>query len=450
MNGKAVVTGKVGLKLIYIDTDNMTNTISDNQSFSESFSDASITKDSYITLNNITIQNTVLSNDGILKVNCEVTLKPTMFLNLAVNTNLNTENLITKKSELKTSCISSNVNTNFDYTSNIETKDSISKILCNSSYFNLTDISPNEGTVTVEGKLHTCVLYEVLEDNNAKLKEIHDTFNLKTDVQINDVLPDSVLDLCFTIDKSKERITIEKDEDSNSIIIENNVKVCGVVIKELNVDIVDDAYSVVSEVETVSSSREYFKTIDTFTCSENIFGEISLSDEETAIDEILTNMNISTETTNVYIKNSTVYIEGIVNSTIAYIDENNEYKQKTTQIPFIINSNHNAESIACSSINVGIADYKFKVKRGTIIELEYTLNATLKIYQKDSIQMVDNVNFGKTLDFSNYDYQIYIAKPNESMWNLCKRIKCSLEDVINQNKNLPTQLIGGERIIIKR
>ena len=86
VNGKAVVTGKVGLKLIYIDTDNMTNTISDNQSFSESFSDASITKDSYITLNNITIQNTVLSNDGILKVNCEVTLKHRKLNNKKIRT----------------------------------------------------------------------------------------------------------------------------------------------------------------------------------------------------------------------------------------------------------------------------------------------------------------------------------------------------------------------------
>ena len=51
-NGKVIVNGKIGLKLLYVDTDNMTNTITDNQNFSESFSDPSITSDSFIILSN--------------------------------------------------------------------------------------------------------------------------------------------------------------------------------------------------------------------------------------------------------------------------------------------------------------------------------------------------------------------------------------------------------------
>ena len=64
--------------------------------------------------------------------------------------------------------------------------------------------------------------------------------------------------------------------------------------------------------------------------------------------------------------------------------------------------------------------------------------------------MVDNVKIGKPLDFSNYDYQIYIAKPDETMWDLCKRTKCSLESVLSQNPNISNNFLGGERVIIKR
>ena len=57
-NGKAVVSGKLGVKVLYIDTDNITNTITDSQSFSENIADSSITSDCIINLDNVSIHAT--------------------------------------------------------------------------------------------------------------------------------------------------------------------------------------------------------------------------------------------------------------------------------------------------------------------------------------------------------------------------------------------------------
>ena len=126
---------------------------------------------------------------------------------------------------------------------------------------------------------------------------------------------------------------------------------------------------------------------------------------------------------------------------MTYLDENKEYKQKFIQIPFVLNTKQTADSFTCHSSKICIEDYKCKVKRGTIIELEYNFKACINLYQKNTIQIISDVKMGKSLDFSNLDYQIYIAKPNESMWELCKRTKCTLEDVLSQNKDLPNIFI---------
>ena len=119
-------------------------------------------------------------------------------------------------------------------------------------------------------------------------------------------------------------------------------------------------------------------------------------------------------------------------------------------MPFILNTKFPIESLGCVHNNISVVDYRLKVKRGTVVEIEYTVFIDFHIYEQESIEIVSNYSIGKTLDFSRFDFQIYIAKPNETMWELCKRIKITHEEIHKLNKNLPLVMEGGERIIVKR
>ena len=113
-SSKAVISGKIGVNVLYIDTDNMTNTISDSQNFSETYVDNSISSDCFISIINSSVMSNVLSSDGILKINCDISIEPVEYLNLSMPNNLiNFENMITKKEEITTSTISNTVNSNF-------------------------------------------------------------------------------------------------------------------------------------------------------------------------------------------------------------------------------------------------------------------------------------------------------------------------------------------------
>ena len=450
-NGKAIITGKLGVKVLYIDTDNISNIVNDSQSFSETFVDESITSDCFINISNASVVGNVLSSDKTLKINCDVNISPTLYLNLALNTsNSSFENMIVKKNEISTNTIACNVDTSFEYATNIETKENVTKILCYDAYFTPSSLTSYDEYAVVEGKLYSKLLYESASDDESVIKEICDTFNLKSEINIPNITKDCLTDFNFSIDKSKENISTEIEDGNNIITISHNIKVNGVCIKSISIDLIDDMYSVDNEIEISTSKRDYTKNMQTEFVTDNISGEITLDDNETAIDDIISNININAEITNHYLKDNNLYLEGIISSHIIYIDENKEIKHKPIDLPFVINTKIKLDQLDCIHSCINILDNKIKVKRGTVIELDYSVSIMINIYQKDTKDIIDNMVIGKPLDYSTVDYQIFIAKPNESVWDLCKRIKISPDDISKYNKNLPLIMEGGEKIVIKR
>ena len=238
---------------------------------------------------------------------------------------------------------------------------------------------------------------------------------------------------------------------NNTIIsIKNKIDVNGVVLKTITLDLIDDVFSTDNEIETTLVKRECFKNCNRHSVTEIILNEQTLNSDEPAIDEIISNLNQNAEITNYYIKDEMLYFEGVVSSNLTYIDENKELKHKQLEMPFIINGKQQTATLGSVHAEIHIVDCRIKAKRGTILEVEYTLFIDLKIHDKDSFEMINNFSLGKVLDFSKYDYQIFIAKQGETMWDLCKRIKISPDDILNQNKNLPLVMDGGEKIVIKR
>ncbi len=450
-NGKAIITGKLGVKVLYIDTDNISNIVNDSQSFSETFVDESITSDCFINISNASVVGNVLSSDKTLKINCDVNISPTLYLNLALNTsNSSFENMIVKKNEISTNTIACNVDTSFEYATNIETKDNVTKILCYDAYFTPSSLTSYDEYAVVEGKLYSKLLYESASDDESVIKEICDTFNLKSEINIPNITKDCLTDFNFSIDKSKENISTEIEDGNNIITISHNIKVNGVCIKSISIDLIDDMYSIDNEIEISTSKRDYTKNMQTEFVTDNISGEITLDDNETAIDDIISNININAEITNHYLKDNNLYQEGIISSHIIYIDENKEIKHKPIDLPFVIDTKIKIDQLDCIHSCINILDNKIKVKRGTVIEFDYSVSIMINIYQKDSKEIIDNMVIGKPLDYSTVDYQIFIAKPNESVWDLCKRIKISPDDISKYNKNLPLIMEGGEKIVIKR
>lgn len=450
-NGKAIVSGKLVLKVTYIDTDNQTTTIQESQSFSENLTDNSLTSNCFLNVLNNFSNCEILSTDGVLKVDCKLTLCPVMYLNLAFNNNLDLDDkCICKKSTLNTKSFSSFINTSFDYTTNYEIKEKVNKILCYSVHFTPTDYNAHENTITVEGKLYTNLIYEATDNDETVIKEVCETFNVKTDVNADGVSAENELDLTFKAHSLNEQTEIEIEDDSSVITVTNQIYVCGASLNPVEIEIVKDLFCVEKEVELSLTNREYVCSLEKTSLTETVASETSLQKDEPAIDVVISNTILNYEILNVYIKDENVYCEGLVYSNLIFIDENKNYGNKVMECPFVINTKHPSSEIKNGNIQLSVMDCKTRVKRGIVIEIEYTLQISYCNLTSNSEEIVSNITFGKQLDFSMYDYQIFIAKPSETKWDICKRIKTFPDELNKLNPNLPDIFEGGEKIIIKR
>lgn len=449
-NGKAFLNGKIGAKIIYIDLDNMINTITQSQSFSETYVDALITNETYLNVCSSSISNNILSADNVIKISCDIHLYFVAYLNLSLSSGIEkTEDLITKNLELKTHTISNQISSQFEHSTMFEIKDSISKIIYNSTHFTADKIVAYDNYLVVEGKVCSQMLYETSVGDEMNLKEVKNVENVKYDIEFSNLTKEEILDLTITLDKSNETVNVEIEDGQSIVSVKNIFKVCGVSLKPISIDLVDDLYSVKNQIETTITKREFSKTTEQFNFSEVFSNEISLSNDESAIDEIVSNLNVLPEITNTYVKDGNLYVEGLVVSTLIFVDENKEIKNKQIETPFIINSKFNLEKLDCFHHTATIIDSRVKVKRGTILEFEYTIVVNICIHETDTIEIVDSVKVGKPIS-CNYDFQIFVAKPNETLWELCKRTNATLEDLSKQNKDLPLTFVGGERVVVRR
>ncbi|MBQ2691752.1 MAG: DUF3794 domain-containing protein [Clostridia bacterium] len=86
ITGKCNIKGKLGVKIVYLDVDNVYNTLTDETSFLESISDESITNDCKIFMNNENVSCNIDYDSTYLKLNFNVNAK--LYSNIDINLNL--------------------------------------------------------------------------------------------------------------------------------------------------------------------------------------------------------------------------------------------------------------------------------------------------------------------------------------------------------------------------
>jgi hypothetical protein len=188
----------------------------------------------------------------------------------------------------------------------------------------------------------------------------------------------------------------------------------------------------------------HFKTL------ENVDAEITLADELN-IDEIVGMVSTNSSIAQYSIKENSLIIEGVVNGNLIYFDENRELKQLATQLPYSITIKQEFVGDVCGlNINITPIGCKCKIKRGNTLMIDYELCITGCIYTKNNVDLIDNVKYGKSLDYGDITFQIYIAQPNETSWQLCKRLHITQEQLVEFNGEIPTNFLGGEKIIVYR
>lgn len=451
MFNKAVVKGVVGVKILYIDTDNMYNTLSDSVSFNESINSEIITSECQIDISSSLFAVEFTNDEKSLHLTLDGNIE--CFCNL--NSNLNCfnpydENLVVKKSVLQAySCIQKfDKSASYNYAFNLDS--SINKILSCDSKVTVDEVKCYEGYVLVTGQIFNNVVYEVSNDAINTIKVINNSTPFKCEFEASLCDNECVADVHTTIDLNNTQITTDIGENSTKFDVEYCINTCGYVYKALNINIVEDLYSVNNEIEIVNNNYNLCKKMPYLKSVENVDAEITLADELN-VDQMLGIINMSANITQSSVKDNGIDVEGVINGNLLYLDENGEIKNLPTQLPYTINMKQEINDSVCAMrLNVVPIACKCKIKRGNILMLDYEVCVTANVYSQSQVTLIDNIKYGKAITYGDIAFQIYVAHPNESCWNLCKRLHVSQDKLALYNKENPATYNGGEKIIVYR
>lgn len=449
-SGHASLSGRIGVKVVYVDTDNILNTISDSVPFNEVYSNPAITNTSNITITGTIVEPKVISSDGVLKISLDCSISMKMFLSLGLNTSIGSvDGLVTKKKDLHTFLVNQIVNTSFEYTQTIETTDSVSKVLSICPNFALVGLSAEDSRCVVDGRLNTTIIYENQTNDSTSILQTKSTDTIKLDLAIEGLSKEDILDLSFAVEPNKTKFEVDNSDTGLEISVTTTIAVSGVVLSPIEVEVVDDVYSCTNEIQYSTSKREYLSACKTNVVSEKLSSEFVLEDKP-PVDEIVGVTNSWASLIQVYQKDNSIILEGVVKSNVIYRDEEQKYYGEVVETPFVIDTKTNTNQLDTTSISVSIQNIEAKAKHQDTIALELELSIYITSWDTAEQIIVDNVVIGKPIEYKDVDYQIFVAREGETSWDICKRARTNLDDMLNLNKDLPEIMTGGEKIVVKR
>lgn len=451
VSGKCNIKGKIGVKIIYLDVDNVYNTINDDTSFSESITSSDLTSNCNVYLYNDQVTSNVEFDEKYLKVVANVNAKLFCDIDTVVNIpETEQEGFVIKRQPLESNCCVESICNQTSEESVIQFSNIINKILCTNITPTIQSIECNDGYLTISGNSAIQTIYELDNGTSNEIKIQNDNCPFRFETQATLSTSNCVADINLKIDNSKTTFSTELNDNQSKITINYEMKIIGCIFKPITINYLQDLYSTKNEIETSYSSREFCKISPLMNYKTNIDGEIQLSDDINC-DEILETINHSCMITQTYKEENKIVLEGVISSTLIYFNEEREINSMMIELPFSIAKDYEL-SENCEPLNFELLPVycKAKIKRGNTLSLDYDVYVQGYILEKQKIDMLDNIKCGKQIEYEDIAFQIIVTKPSEDIWNFCKRTHTTQEQLLISNKEIPPVFQGGEKIVIYR
>lgn len=135
--------------------------------------------------------------------------------------------------------------------------------------------------------------------------------------------------------------------------------------------------------------------------------------------------------------------EGSLNIVVYYCkEENNNLMMKTIEVPFILKNVSDT-----SKFNVSFCEVKTSNNE---VMCNFKIESTENIkYEK--VEILNECELVDCKAENNYSMIIYFVKPNDTIWNIAKNFKVSMEQIINLNNiSEPEKIKAGEKLYIMK
>lgn len=436
-NSRIRLDGNIDTYIVYLSDTGETRSIQTTLSFSESIEEKNLSENSFVKVN-VTlekIESKVLNErkfsvKAILKIRCEIYEKSEIEIN---NTFDNLENfeMLKETLDIKSVIGTNKVKTSVKEDITVDSSYSVAEILkVDLSVSNLENkISYNKVLAKADSNVKIIFLSE---DGRIGTQEAH--LPIMSFIDIDKITDSNSCEVNYMI-----RNIIFKP-NKNLITCQLEFEVFAIASETKTIDVVQDMYGLKNNIEF---SKKEIEVELSGKANNNVLN----LNERIQVEDILNvlDVNLNPRIVNKSQVGNSFNIECEMGLDIFYeADNRNGLNVKQSSFPFVVKSQ------VPEDIEFIVSNKQFTVSNENV-------NCDIEILVKEknsllkNIYVIENVSCKEVEEESDYKMFMYFVKPGDSVWDIAKRFKVSMGDIISLN-NLenPEKIQVGDRLYIMR
>lgn len=329
-------------------------------------------------------------------------------------------------------------------TLSIENIDNLAEILRAEVRVVNRDFKISYNKILAKAEVKTKIMY-LTEDN--RINTIEKMIPIMGFIDIQNISEENFCDVKYT---TKNIVIRPNDVEEHSIYVEVEIEISSYVYENKKIQLIQDIYSPEQDIKfnqkRITTMSELTKTVNMCTVKQRIDAPEIAGNKiyDTCLEYSVNNINII---------NEKIIYEGDITATIIFASSNSvRLDTKVTKMPF------NYEIDSCGVTNVAnidtlmsIKDDNFVVLSDGGIDAQITLEIDTKMFKSMEINVINDVEAEEARNDMTYSIIIYFVKKGDTLWNIAKKFKSTVQDIVKTNDiEDENKIYPGQQLLIPR
>jgi len=449
LNGVVNFGGTIDLCVLYLTSDGEVGTTNCSCPFSSKFEDGDIIVGDKIAIKVDVEEYQVISVDGEnIRINCLCAQTGTLILNRDVAcVKVNDESICVNEEEMFIETFVGEAKECFSVESNVSIREPIKKVVFTDCQATIKSVESGINFVSVSGEVISRILYLTEQD---RFETCYTAEPFKEEIELEGATRESLSEAKVWVKKNSVKCEIEQLERGVALKIFTPIEIKAMSYQEQNQMVIKDIYSITNELEITTESFDMTKQLSSDFFEAKIDGTLSLDEDSLRVDKILFVGGTNLTSTNAYLKNGEIFVEGVAKTNVAYLnDETSSVNSVIVEVPFVVSdkSSVNCE-MAEIDVDIHLVDVDVVVKKGR----EFYFDAKVKVkatYACNEIcAVISQINIAGEHEEKDCAIEMVYAIEGQSAWDLAKELKVKEEMIYLQNPEIKFPLEKDENIVV--
>ncbi len=354
------------------------------------------------------------------------------------------ENVICKKDKITCQSLVNIAEQTFDLEESFETGCTVDKILFSDVTAMVNNTKTMDDRCLVSGNICGTLCY--LSEGIVTSKTFNTPFS--EEIMCDGMLADDKAEVC--VRSCNHKIVLTGMEGENVILIQVAVSVKIDCFRQIEKDIVADAFLTDFEIETERKTCNHQIFDKTYNLFDKIVGSATIGDDQVAVSKVICTTLSRNILVNTYYDENKIVVEGVLAANVIYMNVEGNPQSILIELPYSLQFDEIMEGNKQLFAEAIVDNLYAKVKRDR--EFEITANMSIVVTSSCSIKAsaVNNVVVTENKKCNNFSIVIYNCKAGDDIWEIAKAIGAPMENIMAQNPNLEGDLTGRKIIYYRQ